>query len=296
MKYLISGIILLSSYTIQAQDNPADSTEGWKVEGKAGLLFNQVALTNWVAGGTNSVAGGVTFDLNFNRKQDKWQWNNALALGLGYSKQGEDPVNKTDDRILFNTNLAYELNKTWSAAGNANFRTQFVNGYDLPNDSVSISTFMAPAYLVVGAGVQYRPNEFFVVELDPVSNKTLFVLDDQLAANGAFGVDSAKNVRAEFGAFLQMKFKKEIVKNITLDTYLTLFSNYLVRPEKIDVNWDLTIDFKINEWFSANFMTQLIFDDDIRFAFDSTGDGVNDADESRVQFRQALGVGFVAKF
>ena len=287
---------MLTSLSLHAQDTPADSTEGWKVEGKAGLLFNQVALTNWAAGGTNSLAGGATFDLNFSRKKDKWDWRNTLALGLGFSQQGEDPLNKTDDRILYNTNLAYEISGPWHVAGNANFRTQFVNGYNLPNDSVPISTFMAPAYLVVGVGVQYKPNEFFAIELDPISNKTLFVMDDRLSANGAFGVDSTKNVRAEFGAFLQMKFKKEIVKNITLDTYLTLFSNYMDSPEKIDVNWDLIIDFKINEWFSANFMTQLIFDDDVRFAYDSTGDGVLDADEARVQFRQSLGVGFVAKF
>jgi hypothetical protein len=289
---LLFGVGLSSAF---AQDAPAD-TSYWHHEGKAGLTFNQVSLSNWAAGGTKSLAGGAKFGLKFWYEKEKWSWKNNLVFGLGFSKQGEEPTNKTDDQILFNTNVAYKLSGAWALAGNVNFRTQFVNGYQLPNDSVAISTFMAPAYLVSGVGIKFEPNEFFVIELDPISNKTLFVLDDALSAIGAYGVDSTKSSRAEFGAFMQARFKKEIVKNVTLDTYLTLFSNYLENPEKIDVNWDFLLDFKVNDWLAANFVVQLIYDDDIRFGIDSTGDGVNDSSEARVQIRQALGIGFVGTF
>ena len=293
---LLTAFLFIGGYNSQAQEDPADTTMGWYVDGKAGLVFNQVALSNWAAGGTNSIAGGATFDLNFGNKTNKWSWKNVLITGLGFSKQGEEPLNKTDDRLIFNSNIAYNFSGPWSVAGNVNFRSQFVNGYNFPNDSVVISGFMAPGYLVSGIGIRYDPVKVFSVELDPISNKTLFVLNDELSAIGAYGVDSTKHARAEFGAYLIARFKMEVIKNITIDTYLTLFSNYIDHPQRIDVNWDFIIEFKVNEIFFANFMTQLIYDDNVRFGYDSTGDGINDADESRVQLRQALGIGLGAKF
>jgi len=288
---LVMGV-QLTSYS----QNQPDTLKTWDTSGKAGLLFNQVSLTNWSAGGNNSLALGATLDLSANYKKDKLAWANSMTLGYGISKQGDDPLNKTDDRIIYNTNLSYDLSGPWSVAVNINFRTQFANGFNQPNDSVRISAFMSPGYLVAGLGIKYEPNKSFFVEIDPVTNKTLFVLDNALAAQGAFGVDSTKNIRAEFGGFFIAKFSKEIMKNITLNTNLTLFSNYKDNPQNIDVNWDLTFDFKINEVFSAQFVTQMIYDDDVRFPVDTNGDGINDSDEARLQFRQALGLGLVAKF
>ncbi len=267
----------------------------WRVGGAFGFKFNQVALTNWTAGGQNSLAWNTTFDFTANYAKDKWKWDNIVHLGYGISKQGEDPLNKTDDQILLNTNLGYELKGPWYATLSANFRTQFVNGYDLPNDSVVISTFMAPGYLVASVGVEFKPNDDFVFSASPVSNKTTFVMDDVLAAQGAYGVDSASNIRAEFGAYVSLFYKKEIVKNVTFTTLYTMFGNY----EDLavwDVNWDLILDFKINSFLEANLTTNLIYDQDIAIPVDNTGDGIKESVGPRVQFRQALGVGFTAKF
>jgi DUF3078 family protein len=287
-------VLLFSSTFVFAQEvQPQDTL--WRVNGEFGFKFNQVALSNWTAGGQNSLAWNTTFGLDVNYAKDKWKWDNILRLGYGISKQGEDPLNKTDDQILFNTNVGYSLKGAWFANFNANFRTQFANGYDLPNDSVIISSFMAPAYLVAGIGVNYKPNDDFVLLLNVLSNKTTFVLDDVLAAQGAYGVDSASNARAEFGAFLSLYYKKEIVKNVTLGTLFTMFGNYETLASW-DINWDLIIDFKINEFLAANITTNLIYDEDIAIPVDNTGDGIKESVGPRVQFRQALGIGLVAKF
>jgi len=295
---LVVVALILSSATIEqaiAQDATVPKDTLWKTSGAFGFKFNQVALTNWAAGGQNSLAWNATVDFTANYAKDKWKWDNIVHLGYGMSKQGEDPLNKTDDQILLNTNLGYELKEAWYATLSANFRTQFVNGYDLPNDSVVISTFMAPGYLVAGLGIEYKPNDNFVFSISPVSNKTTFVMDDLLSAQGAYGVDSATNVRAEFGAFLSLFYKKEIVKNVTFTTLYTMFGNY----EDLavwDVNWDLILDFKINSFLEANLTTNLIYDQDIAIPVDNTGDGIKESVGPRVQFRQALGIGLTAKF
>lgn len=295
MKRILPLLMLLFSSTLSlAQDTiPQDTI--WRVNGEFGFKFNQVALSNWAAGGQNSLAWSSTFTLDANYLKDRWKWDNFLRLGYGLSKQGEDPLNKTDDQILINTNLGYELKGSWYLTFNTNFRTQFTKGYDLPNDSVKISTFMAPGYLVAGLGIEYKPNDNFAVILTPVTNKTVFVLDDFLSEQGAFGVDSSATSKREFGAFISLAFKKEILKNVTLGTLYTMFSNY-ENLASWDINWDLVIDFKINSFLAANITTNLIYDEDIAIPVDNTGDGIKESFGPRVQFRQALGIGIAAKF
>ncbi len=292
---LLVIVIGLSGVAMAQDANTVTKDTVWRTEGAFGFKFNQVALTNWAAGGQNSLAWNTTFDFTADYKKDKWKWDNIVHLGYGLSKQGEAPINKTDDQILLNTNLGYELKEAWYATLNANFRTQFAKGYDLPNDSVVISSFMAPGYLVAGLGIEYKPNDNFVFSVSPASNKTTFVLDDLLSASGAYGVDPGSKSRAEFGAFLSLFYKKEIVKNVTFTTLYTMFGSY----EDLaawDINWDLILDFKINSYLEANLTTNLIYDQDIDIPVDNTGNGIKESVGPRVQFRQALGIGLTAKF
>jgi hypothetical protein len=74
-----------------------------------------------------------------------------------------------------------------------------------------------------------------------------------------------------------------------------MFGNY-ENLASWDINWDLIIDFKINEFLAANITTNLIYDEDIAIPVDNTGDGIKESFGPRVQFRQALGIGIAAKF
>lgn len=293
---LVALAIIISGFAAAQTDTTAVPQDTiWTVGGGLGLTFNQVALSNWAAGGQNSLAWNITGDFTANYKKGKWKWDNLVHLGYGLSKQGEDPLNKTDDQILLNTNVGYELNGPWYASFNVNFRSQFTDGFNLPNDSVVVSGFMAPGYLVAGLGVEYKPSDNFVVGINPISNKTVFVLNDDLSAIGAYGVDTLANSKKEFGAFVSLFYKKEVVKNVTFSTLYTMFGNY----EDLgawDVNWDFILDFKINEFMAANITANLIYDQDINTPVDRTGDGIKESYGPRVQFREALGIGLTAKF
>jgi hypothetical protein len=75
-----------------------------------------------------------------------------------------------------------------------------------------------------------------------------------------------------------------------------LFSNYIVKPENIDVNWENLITMKINSWFSANIHYTMLYDDDVKIAWDSNDDGINDRFGARLQIKQLLGIGLTYKF
>ena len=296
-KILLILSIAMISFITYAQD-AVDADTLWKFSGTTSLNVSQLSLTNWAAGGDNSVSGNALINLSANYATDKTSWENKIILGFGLIKQGDDPMRKSDDQFDFASKLGLKATEKWFYTALLGFNTQFAEGYDNPgeDDRLKISNFMAPGYLSFSLGMDYKPSEAFSLFLSPLSSKFTFVLDDDLSAQGTFGLDPGQKTRAEFGAYIKMTFKKEILKNVTLDTKIDLFSNYLDHPQYVDVNWDLQLSFKVNEYLSASLLTQLIYDYDIKFGEDTTGDGVNDTFSEKVQFKELFGLGLTYSF
>jgi hypothetical protein len=291
MKTLKTLILLSFAFSgVIAQE--AQDTSYWKVSGQVSVNISQVSFSNWIGGGKNSVSGVGLFDYNAIYQKEKIQWNNTLKTGYGLLKEGEDQVVKTDDKLELNSKLGVQMkNEHLLYSSYVNFLTQFANGYKYPNTTDKISTFFAPAYLTLATGFDYQPIENFSLFFTPVSGKFTFVTDEELSAAGAFGVEPGKKARAEMGAIVKSEFKTPVVKNVDLATSLTLFSNYFNNPQNIDVNWDIALNMKINDFLSANLLTNLIYDHDILIPIDDEGNTGR-----RVQLKQLFGVGLSYKF
>ena len=296
-KILLILSIAMTSLTFYAQD-AVDADTLWKFSGTTSLNISQLSLTNWAAGGDNSLSGNALINLSANYATDKTSWENKLILGFGLIKQGDDPARKSDDQIDLASKLGLKASEKWFYTALLGYNTQFAEGYDNPgeDDRLKISNFMAPGYLSFSLGMDYKPSETFSLFLSPISSKFTFVLDDDLSAQGTFGLDPGQKTRAEFGAYIKMTFKKEILKNVTLDTKIDLFSNYFDNPQNVDVNWDLQLTFKVNDYLSASLLTQLIYDYDIKFGEDTTGDGEYDTFSEKVQFKELFGLGLTYSF
>ncbi len=291
-KLNFSLLLVFWAHLIFAQQ-PADSVKFWKISGQASLNFAQVTFSNWVAGGKNSISGVGHFDFNANYNKERISWENYLKTGYGLLKEEENEAVKTEDKLELNTKLGVESksNEHLLYSSFLNFTTQFANGYNYPNTEDKISGWMAPAYLTLATGIDYKPSEHFSLFLAPVSGKFTFVTDEELSAEGAFGVEPGNKARAELGAILKSELKTPVVKNVDLNTALTLFSNYLNNPQNVDVIWDTTVNMKINDYLSANFITNLIYDHDILIPLDDEGHTGR-----RIQLKQLLGVGLSYKF
>jgi len=267
-------------------------TSSWKVSGKSSLNFSQVALSNWSEGGDGSVAGAFLFGITANWLKDRHSWDNNFSFEYGMTKNNSESLRKSIDQIYLSSKYGYEIGKPWYLAALYDFKTQSAKGYNYPNTDTYISRFFAPAYMNFALGFDFKPNPDFSLMLSPASTKFTFVLDDSLSSKGSFGVDPGKRFRAEFGAYLKMTYvKKSLVKNVDFQTRLDLFSNYVKKPQNIDVNWDVKFDMKINDILSANFGTTLKYDDDIKYIDDK---GLKHG--ARLQFKQFLGVGLSIKF
>jgi hypothetical protein len=304
---LIVLSLLFVSGSSFAQDDAAADTS-WKRGGVVGLNFSQVNLSNWAAGGENSISGMAMFNYFANYNDGKNTWDNIIDLAYGLTQKGDESPIKSEDKIDLATKYGRLAGRHWYYSALLGFKSQFTAGYNYPNDSVEISRFLAPAYITLALGMDYKPSDQFTMFISPLSGRLIVVNDKTLADAGAFGVDPAEydlsgtkvkdgaSTRIEFGAMLKAVYKKDILENVNFTTKLELFSNYLEDPQNVDVNWEMLFTMKVNSYLSATLSTQLLYDDNTIITRDKNNDGIIDEKGPRTQFKEVLSVGFAYKF
>ena len=281
-------------------ETPVDTS--WKKGGIGSVNFNQVAFSNWAAGGENSVSGAAFLTIFANYAKDRIAWDNQLDLAYGLLKSGNSKVVKSEDKIDLNSKLGYKVSKEskFYYTFLFNFKSQFANGYDYKNDTLRehpISWFVAHAYLLYSIGVDYKPNDNFSLYLSPLTGRTIIVNDDDLSQAGAFGVDPGKKSLTQLGAYLRAMYKKDVFTNVNFQTKLELFSNYLENPQNIAVNHEILIAMKVNKYLTANIGTQMIYDDIIPVTVIKETSGVKEVKSGpRLQFKEVFGIGLSYKF
>jgi len=294
MKKLSSILLVMFPFFVFAQDvaKKAPKDTLWETSATITLNFSQVYLNNWAAGGNSSVSGLGIFKYDANYKKEKLSWDNSFDFRYGLIKQEDyDHLRKSNDLIDISSKLGSQASEYWYYSALLGIKSQFAKGYEYDDDNDTrklISNFMAPGYLTTALGLDYKRENFSVL-IAPVAGKFTFIFDDNIDET-SYGLDEGKKARAELGAALDAKFKKEILKNVTLDTELSLFSNYMDNPQNIDVDWKTQINMKVNDYLSANILTHLIYDDDTKI---TDSDGKTGA---RLQFMESFGVGLTFKF
>ncbi len=284
----------------------------WETENSFGINISEVAFVNWNAGGDNAVSG-LGF-LKFARKYkfSNFQWDNNLELRYGLNAQEGRKLRKTEDVIRLSSNLGFKKSNTsnWFYSVQLNFNTQFSNGYKYPDRDVPISRFMAPGYLLFGAGTSYiTKDEKFNLYLSPLTQKSTFVLDQDLADSGSFGVQEAildadgnvitpgENHLLELGILITNNLNINVADNIELKSRLNLYTDYIKSFGNVDVDWELTLNMKVNKFISTSLGTQVIYDDDILFDIVKNDNGtIVNPGVPKIQFKQVLGVGILYGF
>ncbi|HET8736702.1 MAG TPA: DUF3078 domain-containing protein [Pricia sp.] len=279
----------------------------WTNINKLGINFSEVAFVNWSAGGNNSIAalGKARFERNY--KFRYIQWDNYMDLQYGLTLQEGQKLRKTDDAIRVSSTFGFQRDtiSNWYYSGKANFNTQFSNGYKYPDRTTPISRFMAPGYSFLGVGTSYiTKDQKFNLYISPLTQKATFVLDQDLANKGAFGVERAildmdgnvivpgENIFLELGFHVTNSYETQLWNNVLLDHRLSLYTDYIENFGNIDIDWELNVQLKVNKYIVTNIGSHIIYDDNILFEEEINAQGVVvQSGEPRVQFKQLLGVG-----
>ena len=288
--------------------------ERFSFHGNYGLNINQLALSNWAAGGENAWTGKAfaNFALIYHKKRFEQKLVGAFAYGI--SRFGDKRIEKQDDKIDLTYSLSLDSKTQWNISAVATFNTQFADGYKYPNDSTIISTFFAPAYLTVSAGYSYKTkDERFQIFMSPLAGKVTFVMNQELADKGAFGVkkgyynqDSVwipgENIAPAIGINVIINYKQPISKSINYTTMLNTFYNYLERRDddrlRLDVNWENTIHFTITKFLSTILFVHLKYDHNTTFPKYEEIEGVQTVVDNvpKLQFKESIGIAFLHKF
>jgi len=291
-----------------------DSSVYWKFVGRTRLNIHTIILSDWADGGESSISGASYFDMLLKYEKGNFKFENYFNTTYGMQLFQYSKSRKSEDKLKLMSSVAHQFKKNWFYNAQLEFKSQYSKGYKYPNDSVPVSGWLAPGYLTLSLGVENKSINGLSIFYSPLAGKLLFVLDQDLADAGKYGVKKAvkdadgnilvhgENVKAELGMNLRLRYRKEIVKNIDVSSYLVLANNYAdYDPSNhwnIDVDWETLFDFTINRYFVANLYLHMIYDDDTKVPEYEIigGERTKTGETAKLQIKQNYGFGLAFKF
>ena len=277
----------------------------WFFGGDATLVFKATSLTNWASGGEDQIEMRPVVNLFYNYKKDKRTFENYVTFAYGFLKTGERKAIKNDDRLHYTSKFGYQIKPKLYYTTALLARTQFSPGYKYsPTDTVRISDFMAPAYLYVSIGIDYRPGDSFSFALSPLMGKATYVNSGDmniLATAGMVTVEKDENgydiqiphrSRHEFGGGALLSFNGNLFNNkVSYNSQVDLFSNYVQNPENVDIYWTFHSKILLYKNISADIRLELKYDDDQKTVNDDGSLG-----GAKTQIKNYFGVGLFYQF
>lgn len=283
----------------------------WIRKNKSSVYLSESTFVNWSSGGTNSISGLLGLESSANYSDKFFSWKNNALLRYGVNKQQDRELRKTEDLFEINSDIGFKPDSVsnWFYTAKLNFRTQLANGYKYPNTDNPISRLMAPGYLFFGGGMEYgKQIDEFSLYFSPLTLKATFVLDDDLANAGKFGVKGAvydalgniltegDRIKREVGLLITNSYKVDVAQNIKMKHLISLYSDYINNFGNVDIDWRVDFDFKVNSFVKATLGSHLRYDDDVKTSKPTNVADVFDEAGAKIQWQQFLGIGFAVDF
>lgn len=302
---------------------------GWVRGGFFSTNISNTSFSNWSQGGVSSSALVATSSLFaiYRDKPGKQIWENYLDLAYGLVRNGknriDDPDNagqsiknpfiKNEDKLVFLSKYGRKINDKLNYSALFSLNTQMFPGFDAAdvlNRQQHISNFLAQGFGYLSVGIDYKPKKYLSIYFSPITAKYTIVREHRLADLGLYGMKPAtydttgvylgnqprkltdgQTFRKELGWYLNILFNKDIAKNIGYQSRLEFFQNYNTPQfNRIDINWQNTINMKVNKYISVSIINQVIWD------YDVDTDGTKEGVQRNWQLKNFFGIGFSAKF
>lgn len=270
---------------------PVAPPKFWTTGMQTQLGFSQVSLSNWAAGGSGSLAMNSYINAHANYAKGDMYWDNRVQLSYGFIQSFDDGYRKSDDKIVIDSRWGYKAVNKFYFSANFNFRSQFSPGFEYKAEtSKKVSQFLAPAYVSLGLGIDYKPGsgKVFSLNFAPFTGNLVIVTDSLLRTK--YGNKADETARWELGAQLKATLNKDLFKDFKVSSTLTMFSDYLDNPQNVQINWDMQLTYRLNKFLTTGIRTNLIYDDNILIA-DKDGHAA-----PRVQFKEVFSVNFTHTF
>jgi len=270
----------------------------WIFGGDGSLLFKASSFSDR----EDQISMNPVLNMFLNYKKENSTYENYWTFAYGFLKTGERKAVKNDDRMFYTSKLGYQIRPKLFYTATLMARTQFAAGYK--SDTIRISDFLAPAFLFASVGLDYRPTKSFSLVISPLMGKTTFVnSSDMTILSNAGMVKTEKDetgediriplrTRHEFGGGALLSLNGNLFNNkVKFNSQVDLFSNYVNKPENVDVYWTLQTKILLYKNISTDLRFELKYDDDQKSINDDGSIGV-----PKVQVKNFLGLGLFYQF
>lgn len=275
----LSGMEYRSIQKLEKVDKPKQTLT---YSGSENIQFSQSYLENWVKGGQSTVSLLSDLRLKILYKEDKVEWENLIIHKVGIMSDDDIKKRINDDLIDFSSKYGVAATKKWFYSLLFNFKSQFFNGYDKSdiNKENPISSFMAPAYFSMAAGMDFKTKNFTIL-LSPVTFRSTVVLDTAKVNQTRYSIPDDKKAVFFTGGSFQNNLTWNITKSIKLTSALNVFYDYLEKENKVQADWDMILDMKINVFLSSRIVSNMRYYE-------------NESD--KLQIREGLSIAFRYNF
>ena len=288
--FCLSALFLTFSVCSYAQDAAKKDEGPWSKGGDASLTFLSSSFSSeWSAkdGGENNLTVGALVNGFANYKKEKISWDNNLLAQYTSQRTSVNPdFVKTLDKLELLSLAGLKAKGDWYYSMAFSMKTQWtptkISGLVSGERDSIITSFFAPGQILIGPGMKYTKGDKtskmqISVNVSPATAKFI-IIGDQQVADASYGGD---NFQLEFGASVLGTARFNLRDNITYQTNIELFSNYLKDPQFVDVKWSNIISTNVLKIVTINFTYDVRFDKDISDA---------------VRTASTLGVGLGYKF
>ena len=240
----------------------------WKSELSSSFALNGNFLSKyWAKGGETTVSSML--DINglaeYNNKEAKTTWTTNGRLRYGTTWTEAQKFRTNTDIIEGNSQFNKSIREKIDFSSGIYMKTQLAKGYNHPNDSIPVSKFLNPGTFTVSSGFEFKPSKNLSLNFSPLSYKNTFVVDTVGINQTNHGIEMGKKVRHEMGGQLVVNSTITIFKDMKIKNSVRLFSNYLLNPQNVDVDWEFSLEKQISWYFTIKLNSHLIYDDDILF-------------------------------
>ena len=246
----------------------------WANSLKTNIKFGQTSLSNWAAGGDQTVTLQAFVDGNANYKKNDLFWNNRLQLDYGFIYASSKPIlQKSDDRIYLESKFGYKNAnmKNFSLSVNYDFKSQFNTGYDyltpsvpadkyqdaegnVPalddlkhKDQVSLwrdarkikSGFLAPAYTNLAVGIDLKPAKWLSLNVAPLTGGVVIVRNEVLRKN--------------YGMQLKPEYEGQDLSNVDASELGSYYKN-----SRFEFGAQIKADFAVNVNDNFKYTSQVV--------------------------------------
>lgn len=209
---------------------------------------------------------------NINYRKGKVYWNNLIEwrLNIQRSKTGEGEDEKYEIRIADDLLRTYSILgitafKNWSYTTTLEMKTPLFNKFD---GEVRQRALLSPFESNLGVGMTYgkeivskvdKYRKFNInINLQALSLNYKNVMNDAVNP-GQFGIEEGHSSKLDYGSTynLNMTYSRNRYTNFT--SRIHYFTNY----ERVYAEWENTLNFKLNQYFSTSIYFYLKFDDSV---------------------------------